>query len=121
MFGVFSLWLFGVMTYLYPRLLSRPWYSHKLCEWHYWLSSVGLFVMFIDLTLAGVFQGYYWAALLPWEVSVDGSQPFWHLRVAAGLTMFGGLLCFLYNLWMTTRGATTPAPETSTSVAVLGS
>ena len=62
--------------------------------------------MFLDLTLAGMFQGYYWASLQPWDVSVDGSQPFWNVRVVAGLAMFGGLLCFLYNLCMTVRGAT---------------
>ena len=105
MFGVFSLWLFGIMTYLFPRLLGRPWYSRTLCEYHYWLSAGGLFVMFIDLTLAGIFQGYYWASLQPWDVSTDGSQPFWITRVFAGLSMFAGLLCFLYNLWMTSRGA----------------
>jgi cytochrome c oxidase cbb3-type subunit 1 len=112
MFGVFSLWLFGIMTYLVPRLLHRPWYSRTLCEYHYWLSAGGLFVMFIDLTLAGIFQGWYWASLQPWDASTDGSQPFWITRVFAGLTMFAGLLCFLFNLWMTWRGAEAGAPAT---------
>jgi cytochrome c oxidase cbb3-type subunit 1 len=110
MFGVFSLWLFGIMTDLFPRLLGRPWWSHQLCVWHYWLSAGGLFVMFLDLTLAGVFQGYYWASLQPWDVSTEGSQPFWITRVFAGLTMFAGLLCFLVNLWMTWRGAEAREP-----------
>ena len=62
MFGVFSLWLFGIMTYLFPAAAGAPsGTAASLCEWHYWLSAVGLFVMFVDLTLAGVFQGYYWA------------------------------------------------------------
>jgi hypothetical protein len=34
--------------------------------------------------------------------------------------MFGGLLCFLYNLWMTVRGANSSEPAVSTSVAALG-
>ena len=88
-----------------PRLLGRPWWSPKLCEYHYWISATGLFVMFLDLTLAGIFQGWYWSSLQPWDASTDGSQPFWIVRVFAGLTMFAGLLCFLYNLWMTWRGA----------------
>ena len=29
------------MTYLIPRLLKTPWYSQRLLEWHYWLSTVG--------------------------------------------------------------------------------
>jgi cytochrome c oxidase cbb3-type subunit I len=107
MFGVFSLWLMGIMTYLFPRLYGRAWYSRQLCEWHFWLSASSIFVMFVDLTLAGIFQGYYWASLQEWDVSVDGSYIFWMLRLVAGLAMFGGLLCFLYNIYRTARG---PAP-----------
>ena len=90
MFGVFSQWIFGFMTYLMPRLFGKPWYSTKLCEWHFWLSAVGVFVMFLDLGLAGMFQGFYWAALQPWEVMLENSQPFWITRIFAGLAMFVG-------------------------------
>ncbi|MCA9185145.1 MAG: cbb3-type cytochrome c oxidase subunit I [Pirellulaceae bacterium] len=111
MFGVFSLWIFGMMTYLFPRVLQRQWYSSNLAEWHYWLSTIGVGIMALDLILGGLFQGYYWASLQPWDVSVNGSQPFWITRVFAGLMMFGGLLCFLYNLWMTYRSpVTAPVP-----------
>ncbi|MEM9657555.1 MAG: cbb3-type cytochrome c oxidase subunit I, partial [Planctomycetota bacterium] len=103
MFGVFSMWFFGMMTYLFPRLLKTPWYSRSLCEWHFWLSTGGIAVMFIDLTLAGVFQGYYWASLQPWQESIDGSQPFWVTRLFAGLAIIGGQFAFLYNLFMTWR------------------
>ena len=34
-----------MMTYLFPRLLRHEWYSRELCEWHYWLSAVGILVM----------------------------------------------------------------------------
>ena len=112
MFGVFSLWLLGIMTYLFPRLWRTEWYSRDLCEWHFWLSAVGVFVMFADLTLAGLFQGYYWGSLRPWDVSVDGSVPFWMVRVFAGLAMFAGQLCFAYNLYRTWKAARLgPAPS----------
>jgi cytochrome c oxidase cbb3-type subunit 1 len=101
MFGVFSMWIFGVMTYLIPRILGRPWYSRKLLEWHFWLSAAGVFVMFLDLGLAGVFQGYFWAGLQPWNDMLAGSQPFWITRVFAGLAMFVGFLCFVYNIVLT--------------------
>ena len=117
MFGVFSMWLFGMMTYLYPRLLRKQWYSRRLCEWHFWLSAAGVFVMAADLILAGVFQGYFWAALLPWDFAVDASQPFWVTRVFAGLSMFAGLLCFLYNLWMTWRSGEERVPESEVAPA----
>ncbi len=70
--------------------------------------------MVIDLVLLGVFQGYFWAALLPWQESVDVSQPFWATRVFAGLAMFAGFLCFLYNL---ARTYWSPATETGVANA----
>ncbi len=111
MFGVFSMWLLGIMTYLFPRLWRTQWYSRELCEWHFWLSAVGLLVMAVDLTLAGLFQGYFWASLQPWDVSIDGSMPFWTLRVFAGLTMMAGQVCFVYNLYRTWQASRLgPAP-----------
>ncbi len=115
MFGVFSMWLFGMMTYLFPRLLKHEWYSRDLCEWHYWLSTVGIIVMVGDLTLAGLFQGFYWVSLQPWDNSVVVSQPFWIVRVFAGLTIIGGQICFVYNLWKTwqlSRGRATAISST---------
>jgi cytochrome c oxidase cbb3-type subunit 1 len=117
MFGVFSMWLFGIMTYLFPRLFGRPWYSRKLLEIHFWCSTAGVFTMFLDLGLAGVFQGYYWASLQEWDVSVTGSQPFWVVRVFAGLLMFAGLLAFLYNIYLTRFGRPLPASEVSPGMA----
>jgi len=103
MFGVFSMWLMGIMTYLFPRLWGVDWHSRTLCEWHYWLSGVGILVMAADLTLAGVFQGFWWGSLLPWETSIDGSIPFWIVRVFAGLAMFAGQIVFVWNIYMTWR------------------
>ena len=107
------MWIMGMMTYLLPRVLHRPWASVRLCELHYWLSTVGILVMAGDLILLGLFQGWSWAALEPWDVSVEFSQPFWVLRILAGLSMFGGLLAFLTNIWLTLRSPVVPAVEVS--------
>lgn len=101
MFGVFSMWIFGMMTYLIPLILKRDWYSNRLCEYHFWLSAVGLAVMAADLILGGLFQGWSWSSLQPWDRSVDVSFPFWMIRIWAGLSMFVGLVVFLYNFYMT--------------------
>jgi cytochrome c oxidase cbb3-type subunit 1 len=101
MFGVFAFWILGSMTYLFPRLLGRPWYSEDLLEWHYWLSATGMIVMFVTLTLAGIFQGYSWSSLEPWEQSIRISTPFWILRIVAGLAIILGQLCFAFNLYKT--------------------
>jgi cytochrome c oxidase cbb3-type subunit 1 len=101
MFGVFGMWLLGVMTYLIPRLLGTSWYSTQLLEWQYWLSTVGIAVMSLDLITLGVFQGLSWSSLMPWEVSLDISVPFWAVRLVAGLLMFLGLLVFVFHIAMT--------------------
>ncbi len=115
MFGVFSQWLLGVMTYLFPRLLKTDWYSRSLCEWHYWLSVTGILVMVLDLTMGGLFQGWSWMGLQPWDHSVELSQPFWITRIFAGLAIFIGQLCFIYNIYKTAQkspiGLFGPMPE----------
>lgn len=119
MFGVFSMWLLGVMTYLFPRLLKTDWYSRSLCEWHYWLSAAGLLVMAGDLTLAGLFQGWSWMGMSEWDHSYEISQPFWVTRVFAGLTIMGGQLCFLWNLYKTWQMAPPLDQEVSGAATVV--
>lgn len=107
MFGVFSMWLLGIMTYLIPRLLDREWYSLELCEWHFWLSAIGVGIMAGDLIMLGPFQGWSWASLKPWDHSIDLSIPFWAVRVVAGLMMFAGQIVFLWNLYKTWKTKST--------------
>jgi cytochrome c oxidase cbb3-type subunit 1 len=112
MFGVFGFWILGMMTYLFPRLLGRDWYRPELCEWHFWLSASGMLVMFIDLMFAGIFQGYSWSSLKMWEDSIRVSMPFWVIRLAAGLVMIAGQICFFYNLYKTYQlSRSTPVTE----------
>jgi cytochrome c oxidase cbb3-type subunit 1 len=101
MFGVFGFWILGMMTYLFPRLLHTDWASKSLAEWHYRLSAYGMLVMFLDLVLAGLFQGASWGALNIWEDSIRVSLPFWWVRLAAGLAIITGQVCFGINLYRT--------------------
>ena len=110
MFGVFSFWIIGMVVYLWPKLTGFAWWSERLNHLNYWFSTIGLIVMFLDLTIAGVVQGYLWQNLAPWERSLTASMPFWHLRTIAGLFIISGQLLQVYNMWMTARG-TAPAPS----------
>lgn len=104
MFGVFSFWIIGMVVYLWPKLTGFAWWSDRLNSINYWFSTIGLIVMFLDLTIAGVVQGYLWQNLAPWERSLTASMPFWHLRSIAGLLIISGQLAQVYNMWMTARG-----------------
>ncbi len=114
MFGVFGFWIFGIIGELWPRLVERPWYSTRLNTWHFWLTTVGTAVMIVDLTAAGLVQGYLWRDLAPWEASLRSSMPFWALRSLTGFVIALGQVLFFVNLWLTARR---PAPDASTAPA----
>jgi cytochrome c oxidase cbb3-type subunit 1 len=111
MFGVFGFWIIGMVVYLWPRVTGRAWWSDKLNAWNFWLSTIGVVIMFVDLLAAGVVQGYLWMNLSQWERSLLASMPFWHVRSIAGFLIVAGQLLQAYNMWMTARQpATVAAP-----------
>ena len=101
LFGVFAFWLFGFMTYLIPRLLKTAWFSRKLCELHFWFSTVGIVMLWADLLLTGILQGYQQSALELWTNVVDSSHVFRILEPFASLTFFVGQMLFLINFIQT--------------------
>ncbi|MBI4378696.1 MAG: cbb3-type cytochrome c oxidase subunit I [Nitrospinae bacterium] len=103
MFGVFSFWLMGIITELWPRLTGKEWYSHSLNGWAYWLCTLGIILMFIDLTIGGVVQGFIWWGLNPFMDSIRFSVPFWFVRTLSGLMISGGIISLIYNLSMTAK------------------
>ncbi len=108
MFGVFAFWCIGMIVLLWPRLVGRPWWSEKLNAWNFWLTTLGVFIMFLDLTIGGVVQGYLWGNLAPWERMLTASAPFWHVRSITGLMIIAGQMLQAYNMWMTAKS---PAPQ----------
>jgi cbb3-type cytochrome oxidase subunit 1 len=74
--------------------------------------------MVIDLTAAGLVQGFSWANLNHWGESVVASMPFWWARSVAGLLIIAGQGLFFYALWATARqpaAVTAPARVAATA------
>lgn len=117
MFGVFGFWILGIMTHLLPRLLrggdGGGWHRPAWNEWHFWLTAIGMFVMFSDLLVAGLVQGFQWRDLAPWEDSIVASIPFWLIRTISGTGMIVGQFFFVANIIMTARAAKRPMPGTA--------
>ena len=111
MFGVFGFWCLGMLIYIWPKVVGKPWWSKKLNAWNYWLTMLGVLIMFLDLMIAGVVQGYLWMDLATWERSLVASAPFWHTRSVAGLMIITGQMLQGYNMWMTARSASTEPAE----------
>ena len=80
MFGVFSQWIFGFMTYLCHVCLGGPGTAGSSVSGTSgcppWASSS------CSSTLAWLacFKGFYWAAMQPWEAMLNNAQPFWITR-----------------------------------------
>ncbi len=108
MLGVFSFWIFGMTTWLWPRLTGNEWYSRRLNHWHYWLSVIGLLTMFVDLLAGGLVHGFMLNALSDWMEIVRAMHGFWAVRTFAGAMILAGQLCFAWNLWKTWTGPKRP-------------
>ena len=107
MLGVFAFWCIGIITWLWPRLTGHDWHSRRLLHWQYWLTMLGLLIMFVDLLAAGVMHGVMARALVPWIDIVDALKPYWQVRTFAGGMILLGTLLFAWNLFKT---AITPKP-----------
>ncbi len=103
MLGVFGFWLMGVVTHLWPKLTGREWWSLRLNAWHYWLVTVGTILMFSDLTVAGLIQGFSWKSLQIWDVSLISSFPYWMVRTFSGTLITTGMILWAYNLYRTAK------------------
>jgi len=101
MFGVFAFWLAGVTEHLWPRVTGKQWVSRRLNVWHFWLWTIGLGLMFIDLTLVGIIQGILWDKLLPWEESIRYSTFGWEVRTFSGVLIILGAICMVTNMFLT--------------------
>lgn len=103
MYGVFTFWLFGTIDWLWPRIVRKRWYSNSLRHWQFWLSTIGVSIMFLDLMVAGLVHGFMQRDLNPWTDIIDASVPFWWVRTFSGGMFVAGLLCLLYNMLRTAR------------------
>ncbi|MCB9865467.1 MAG: cbb3-type cytochrome c oxidase subunit I [Phycisphaerales bacterium] len=110
MFGVFGFWMLGLLVHLLPRVCNRAgWYSRGLNEWHFWITALSMLVMFFDLMIAGLIQGYMWRDLAAWEETIRASRPYWLVRSVSGTAIIVAQFLFAYNVIRTL--AMSPAPE----------
>lgn len=101
LFGTFSFWAFAFIYFLLPKITGAKIFSESLKEWHFWLSTLGILIMDIDLMCAGLVQGHMWKALTPFIDTVIASKPYWWIRTLSGVAILVGEVCFLINIVMT--------------------
>lgn len=92
------------LIHAWQKLPDAPYHAAYI-DWAYWLLTVGISVMVIDLTVAGLVQGEVWQSGAPWVDSLRASQPYWVLRSVAAVPVAAGFVLLLMGLTLGPRGA----------------
>ncbi len=113
-FGTFVVWAIAGTVYTLPRLVNRPLWSFRMGNWSFWLITFGITLMGLDLTLAGLQQGYMLMAGAEWLDTLVSIRPYWLVRTVAGISMDIGMSLLVVNL-MRTVLASRAAPAAATA------
>ncbi len=88
-------------------------YNGTAAGWAFWLLSLGLAIMVLDLTAAGLVQGQMWHGELPWMDSVRASTAYWWARSVSGFVLLSGFLAVVAGMTTGKAVALTPAHVTA--------
>jgi cbb3-type cytochrome oxidase subunit 1 len=102
--AAYSFWAFAMVYMMVPQLVQRRIFSRKLMEWHFWLTILGMIIFMVALWAAGLIQGQNWMTnTIPFIQTMRSMEPYFALRLLGGSMAGVGILCFVYNIWQTTR------------------
>lgn len=104
-YGVFTMWAWASIYFIWPKITGRQLYSQKLAGWHFWLSLLGFSIMALTLWGAGLVQGgmLRLAQNVAFIDTIKAISPFWILRSIGGWMMIAGASCFVWNMYMTAK------------------
>ena len=98
MYGFVAFLIWGGIYGLLPRLTGKE-PPVKAVGVHFWMSTVGLAIYVVALSIGGTIQGLQWIAQNPFIQSVTAMAPYWLWRAVGGMLMILGHLVFAYNLF----------------------
>jgi cytochrome c oxidase cbb3-type subunit I/II len=97
MLGFATFAAIGGIVHIWQRIPDAR-YNARAVDWSFWLLTVGITIMFIDLTIAGLVQAELWQSGAPWLESVQQSRIYWHLRTGSALPITAGFVLLFYGL-----------------------
>jgi cytochrome c oxidase cbb3-type subunit 1 len=105
---------FGTFYFLVPRLVGAELHSPRLANVHFWLALAGIMLYLLAMWAAGVSQGLLWLSLdelgelqFSFRDIMASMQPYYVLRLLAGVLFFSGAVLMAVNLWLTMAGRET--------------
>ena len=98
----------GGLVHAWQRIPWAP-YNARALDWSYWLLLVGVLLMVVDLTMAGVVEARSWQSGAPWVESVQAARPYWVVRAHAGVLVAVAFVVLLVGLTTGPRGSGRPA------------
>lgn len=108
MIGFASFTTIGGLLYVWERTPGVR-YSRRAAEWTFWLLTVGLGLMVLDLTAAGLIQGQLWESDAPWMDSVNASRVLWMVRSLSGVVILAGFVALAHAMLRGPMGEEAPA------------
>lgn len=97
MIGFASFIAAGALAHVWQRIPGVR-FNERALQWSFWLLSIGLLMMVIDLTAAGLVEGQLWTSHSPWIDSVRAAYPYWLTRTFTGLPILAGFALFWIGL-----------------------
>jgi mono/diheme cytochrome c family protein len=104
MLGFATFAAIGGIIHAWQRIPWAP-YNARALEWSYWLLTIGISIMFVDLTIAGIIQAKLWLSGAPWLASLQASAPYWVIRSLSAIPIAGGFIMLLLGITTGPRGA----------------
>ena len=104
MLGFATFAALGGLIHAWQRI---PWarYNPVAIDWAYRLLVLGVSIMVVDLTIAGVIEARSWLDGAPWLDSVRAAKPYWILRSASAIPIAAGFIAIVLGLTTGARGA----------------
>jgi cytochrome c oxidase cbb3-type subunit I/II len=88
-------------------------YNTRALEWSWWLLFIGISIMVVDLTIAGIVEARLWLDGAPWLESLRAAKPYWIVRTVSGAPIAAGFALLLAGLVTGPKGAGAPGAATS--------
>jgi len=97
MIGFASFAAIGGMLHVWERTPGAR-YNSRAAGWSFWLTTIGLLLMVVDLTAAGLMQGALWQTETSWMESVRASGIYWAVRSLTGFLTLTGFLALCLSM-----------------------